>query len=98
MDAPVKDETIRLLHIEAETAFIEKKLAYSAAAMAIGGVLAIVLFALLSHITRWTLSLYWLIPISLLPIITFVHGLTRWRRYRSMQREHQAFLRKYNRL
>ena len=98
MDAPVKDETLRLLHIEAETAFIEKKLAYSAAAMTVGVVLAVVLFALLSHVTRWTLSLSWLVPTSLLPVIAFVHGLTRWRRYKGMQREHRAFLRKYNRI
>jgi len=98
MSQPVKDETLRLLHAETETAFIERKLAQSAVTTTIGVVLGIVLFALLSHVTRWSIELAWLIPISLIPTGLTLFGIFGIRRYRAMQIEHRAFLKKYNRL
>ena len=94
----VKDDNLRLLHAETETAFIERKLARSAVTTTIGVVLGIVLFVALSHITRWSIDLAWLIPISMAPLGLTLFGIIGFRRYRAMQMEHRAFLKKYNRL
>ena len=98
MNGPIRDDNLRLLHAKTETTYIKKKLVQSAVATAIGLALGILLLIAFSHITRWSLDLAWLIPISIAPVGIIVFGLHGIYHYRTMQIEHQAFLKKYNRL
>ncbi len=98
MNGPVRDDNLRLLHAEVETAYIGKKLAQSVVTTAIGLAIGILLLIAFSHITRWSLDLVWLVPASLAPTGITLFGLNGIYRYRAMQTEHRTFLKKYNRL